>query len=51
MNDQNYKKNIFVKFLKILKIPEFINKIRFFSFNVHEENMITIEIENGREAP
>ena len=46
---------IFIKFLNILKIHEIFwwNPKTFFVlfYNVHKENMFTIIIENGREAP
>ena len=40
MNDQNFK------FLKILKIH-----ILVLFYDVHKENMFTINLEDGREAP
>ena len=60
MNDQNFKylspsNSIFIKFLKILKIHEIfcenprINFVLF--YDVHKENMFTINLEDGREAP
>ena len=46
---------IFIKFLKILKIPEIFCEnpwIMFVLFyDVHKENMFTINLEDGREAP
>ena len=61
MNDQNFKYlspskfAIFIKFLKILKIHEIFcenPRIIFVLFyDVHKENMFTINIEDGREAP
>ena len=46
---------IFIEFLKILKIREIFcenPRIIFVLFyDVHKENMFTIKIEDGREAP
>ena len=46
---------IFIKFLKILKMHEFFcenPRIIFVLFyDVHKENMYTINLEDGREAP
>ena len=45
---------IFIKFLKILKIYEIFVKIRelfLFCFTMYKENMFTINLEHGREAP
>ena len=46
---------IFIKFLKILKMHEFFcenPRIIFVLFyDVHKENMFTINLEDGREAP
>ena len=50
-----HQNSIFIKFLKILKIHEFFcenPRIIFVLFyNVHKENMLTINLEDGREAP
>ena len=50
-----HQNSIFIKFLKVLKIHEFFCKnprIIFVLFNdVHKENMFTINLEDGREAP
>jgi len=44
--------SIFIKFLKILKIHEIFVKIReLFLFCFTKENMLTINSEDGREAP
>ena len=60
MNDQNFKywlhqNSIFIKFLKILKIHEIFCEnpqiIFVLFYDVHKENMFTINIEDGREAP
>ena len=60
MNDQNFKyslhqNSIFIKFLKNLKIHEIFcenPRIIFDLFyDVHKENMFTINLEDGREAP
>ena len=55
MNDQNFKNSIFIEFLKILKIHEIFcenPRIIFVLFyDVHKENMFTINLEDGREAP
>ena len=45
-----------IRFLKILKIHVIFYIIRkilglFLFYNVHKDNMFTIEIEDGREAP
>ena len=50
-----YQNSIFIKFLKILKIHEIFcenPRIIFVMFyDVHKENMFTINLEDGREAP
>ena len=50
-----YQTSIFIKFLKILKIHEIFcenPRIIFVMFyDVHKENMFTINLEDGREAP
>ena len=50
-----HQNSIFIKFFKILKIHETfcLNPRTFFVlfYNVHKENMFTIKIEDGREAP
>ena len=50
-----HQKSIFIKFLKILKIHEIFcenPRIIFVLFyDVHKENMFTINLEDGREAP
>ena len=50
-----HQNSIFIKFLKILKIHEFFcenPRIIFVLFyDVHKENMFTINLEDGREAP
>ena len=50
-----HQNSIFIKFLKILKIHEFVcenPRIIFVLFyDVHKENMLTIYLEDGREAP
>ena len=50
-----HQNSIFIKFLKILKIQEFFcekPRIIFVLFyDVHKENMFTINLEDGREAP
>ena len=50
-----HQNSIFIKFLKILKIHEIIcenPRIIFVLFyDVHKENMFTINLEDGREAP
>jgi len=61
MNDWNFKylslhqNSIVIKFLKILKIREIFcenPRIIFVLFyDVHKENMFTINLEDGREAP
>ena len=60
MNDQNFKiclhlNSIFIKFLKILKIHEIFGEnpriIFILFYDVHKENMFTINLEDGREAP
>ena len=50
-----HQNSIFIKFLKILKIHEIfcenprINFVLF--YDVHKENIFTINFEDGREAP
>jgi hypothetical protein len=60
MNDQNFKylfpsNSLFIKFLKILKIHEsFCENPRIIFvllYYVQKENMFTINLEDGREAP
>ena len=56
MNDICLHQNsIFIKFFKILKIHEIFcenQRIIFVLFyDVHKENMFTINLEDGREAP
>ena len=50
-----HQNSIFIKFFKILKIHEIFcenPRIIFVLFyDVHKENMLTIEIEYGRKAP
>ena len=50
-----HQNSIFIKFLKILKIYEIFcenPRIIFVLFyDVHKENMFTIKLEDGREAP
>ena len=50
-----HQNSIFIKFLKIFKIYEFFcenPRIIFVLFyDVHKENMFTINLEDGREAP
>ena len=50
-----HQNSIFIKFLKILKIREIIcenPRIIFILFyDVHKENMLTVNLEDGREAP
>ena len=50
-----HQNSIFIKFLKILKIHEIFcenPRIIFVLFyDVHKENMFTIDLEDGREAP
>ena len=50
-----HQNSIFIKFLKILKIHEIFcenPRIIFVLFyDVHKENMFTINLEDGREAP
>ena len=50
-----HQNSIFIKFLKILKIPKICcenPRIIFVLFyDVHKENMFTINLEDGREAP
>ena len=50
-----HQNSIFIKFLKILKIHEFFcenPRIIFVLFcDAHKENMFTINLEDGREAP
>ena len=43
-----HQNSIDIKFLKILKIREIIFVL---FYDVHKENMFTINIEDGREAP
>ena len=47
--------SIFIKFLKILKIHEIFGEnpriIFVLFYDVHKENMFTINLEDGREAP
>ena len=47
-NFQNFA-SIKILFCKILKIHEIF--VLFLFYNVYKENMFTIEIEDGREAP
>jgi len=60
MNDQIsniclHQNLIFIKILKILKIHDFFCKnpriIFVLFYDVHKENMFTINLEDGREAP
>jgi len=47
-----HQNSIFIKFLKILKIFCENPRIIFVLFyDVHKENMFTINLEDGREAP
>ena len=50
-----HQNSIFIKFLKILKIHEsFFENLRIIFvlfYDVHKENMFTINLEDGREAP
>ena len=50
-----HQNSIFIKFLKILKIREIFCKnpriIFVLFYDVHKENMFTINLEDGREAP
>ena len=50
-----HQNSIFIKFLKILKIHNIFcenPRISFVLFyDVHKENMFTINLEDGREAP
>ena len=50
-----HQNSIFIKFLKILKIHEIFcesSRIIFVLFyDVHKENMFTLNLEDGREAP
>ena len=50
-----HQNSIFIKFLKILKIHEIFCEnpriIFVLFFDVHKENMFTINLEDGREAP
>ena len=50
-----HQNSIFIKFLKILKIHEMFSEIPRIIFvlfyDVHKENMFTINLEDGREAP
>ena len=43
-----HQNSIFVKFLNILKIRELFFVL---FYDVHKENMFTINLEGGREAP
>ena len=50
-----HQNSIFIKFLKILKIYEIFSEnpriIFVLLYDVHKENMFTINLEDGREAP
>ena len=50
-----HQNSIFIKFFKILKIREIFCKnpriIFVLFYDVHKENMFTINLEDGREAP
>ena len=50
-----HQNSIFIRFLKILKIHEIFcenSRIIFVLFyDIHKENMFTINLEDGREAP
>jgi len=50
-----HQNSIFIKFLKILKIHEIFcenpRSIFVLFYDVHKENMFTINLEDGREAP
>jgi len=50
-----HQNSIFIKFFKILKIHEiFCENLRIIFvlfYDVHKENMFTINLEDGREAP
>ena len=50
-----HQNSIFIKFLKILKIHEIFCEnpriIFVLYYDVHKENMFTINLEDGREAP
>ena len=50
-----HQNSIFIKFLKILKIHENVCEnlgiIFVLFYDVHKENMFTINLEDGREAP
>jgi len=50
-----YQNSIVIKFLKILKVREIFCKnpliIFVLFYDVHKENMFTINVEDGREAP
>ena len=50
-----HQNSIFIKFFKILKIHEFLcenpQTIFILFYDVHKENMFTINLEDGREAP
>ena len=50
-----HQNSIFIKFLKILKIQEIFwenpRTIFVLFYDVHKENMFTINLEDGREAP
>ena len=50
-----HQNSIFIKFLKILKIHEIFCEnpqiICVLFYDVHKENMFTIHLEDGREAP
>ena len=50
-----HQNSIFIKFLKVLKIHEIFCEnpriIFVLSYDVHKENMFTINLGDGREAP
>ena len=50
-----HQNSIFIKFLKILKIHEIfcenLHIIFVLFYDVHQDNMFTINLEDGREAP
>ena len=46
-----HQNSIFITFLKILKIHEILQIIFVLFYDVHKENMFTINLEDGREAP
>ena len=54
-NIRLHQNSIFIKFLKVLKIHQIFcenQRIIFVLFyDVHKENMLTINLEDGREAP